>query len=517
VTAAADPQPGLHAGGDGRAGMRSAALQAAVRNPWWTLPFIGLAAMLPLIVRRVGDPDYWWHFRTGQWMVDNGAFARHDLYTYTIAGAPWTDHEYLSQLLYYVLTRIGGLLAVSIFFGAAVWAGFLAVFARIRQRTYAPVVAGAALLLGAGAGFPVWGPRPQMFDFIFGAIELYWLERFLSGRSRVAWFLPVLIVPWANLHGGFVFGFFFLALAIVAVVVRWIVDRDRLHLRAVRALLLIALVSGLAALLTPYGPSLYQYVWKTQFSSQLSGFVREWQSPDFHALNMLPFGLMLLLVLIGFVWRRPQLHDTLFVAGSAVLALRAWLFIPMFVAAATPVLAWQWSEPWVRLRTWLKTTSLGRPREWAGEGLLMLAGLALVGGIGVSAYTLRGQTTATRVNYPVAAADWLAAHPTVGTRMFNEYAWGGYLAYRFYPTQTRRVFIYGESELMGDTLLAQYADVNNLRSDWSKILDDYRVDYVVFPTDTPLVSALDISPTWQRVYSDSMAVIFVRNGTTPTG
>jgi hypothetical protein len=181
------------------------------------------------------------------------------------------------------------------------------------------------------------------------------------------------------------------------------------------------------------------------------------------------------------------------------------------------VLAWQWSEPWVRLRTWLKTTSLGRPREWAGEGLLMLAGLALVGGIGVSAYTLRGQTTATRVNYPVAAADWLAAHPTVGTRMFNEYAWGGYLAYRFYPTQTRRVFIYGESELMGDTLLAQYADVNNLRSDWSKILDDYRVDYVVFPTDTPLVSALDISPTWQRVYSDSMAVIFVRNGTTPTG
>ena len=147
----------------------------------------------------------------------------------------------------------------------------------------------------------------------------------------------------------------------------------------------------------------------------------------------------------------------------------------------------------------------------------MLAGLALVGGIGVSAYTLNGQAGSTRANYPVAAADWLAAHPTVGTRMLNEYSWGGYLAYRFYPTQTRRVFIYGESELMGDTLLAQYADVNNLRADWSKILDEYRVDYVVFPIDTPLVSALDISSAWQRVYSDSMAVIFVRTGTTPTG
>src|ERR1700736_7004179 len=133
--------------------------------------------------------------------------------------------------------------------------------------------------------------------------------------------------------------------------------------------------------------------------------------------------------------------------------MRACLFIPMSVAAATPVVAWQWSEPWIRVRDWLKTTPVGRPREWAGEGLLMLAGLALVGGIGVSAYTLRGQATATKANYPVAAADWLAAHPSVGTRVLNEYAWGGYLAYRFYPDPTRRLFIYGECALMGDKLL----------------------------------------------------------------
>lgn len=490
-------------------------VSAALEAPWWTLPFIGMAATLPLIVRRVGDPDYWWHVRTGQWMVDNHAFARADLYTYTVQGSPWTDHEYLSQLLFYALDRIGGLVAVSVFFGAAVWAGFWIVLARIRERAYAPFVAGAALLLGAGAGFPVWGPRPQMFDFLFGAIELYWLERFLTGRSRAIWYLPALVVLWANLHGGFVFAFFFLALAIVAVLVRWAFDRDRLHLRAVRTLSVIAALTVVAAMITPYGPALFLYVWKTQFSSQLSGFVREWQSPDFHALNMLPFGLMLLLVFAGFAWRRPQLHDVLFVTGSAVLAMRAWLFIPMFVVAATPVLVWQWSEPWARLRTWLATTAVGRPRERIGEPLVMLAALALIAGVGAAGYTLGGQAAATTANYPVAAADWLAAHPQVGTRMLNEYSWGGYLAYRFYPDASRRVFIYGESELMGDTLLAQYADINNLRPDWSALLDQYRVDYVVFPLDTPLVSALDASTEWHRVYSDSIAVIFTRS--TPLG
>src|SRR3989440_12978112 len=43
-------------------------------------------------------------------------------------------------------------------------------------------------------------------------------------------------------------------------------------------------------------------------------------------------------------------------------------------------------------------------------------------------------------SYPVAAADWLAAHPEVGTRMYNQYGWGGYLANRFYPDQKRPGF-----------------------------------------------------------------------------
>jgi hypothetical protein len=477
-----------------------------------TLPFAGLAATLPFIVRRVGDPDYWWHVRTGQWMVDNHAFARMDLYTYTIAGTPWTDHEYLSQLLFYALSRIGGLLAVSVFFGAVVWGGFLVILARIRQRAFSPIVAAATLILGAGAGFPVWGPRPQMFDFLFAGLELYWLERFLSGRGRSIWFLPLLVVLWANLHGGFVFAFFFLALAIVALLVRRIIDGDTAHLVAARTLAVIAVLSGVAALLTPYGPSLFVYVWRTQFSSQLSTFVREWQSPDFHMVSMLPFGLMVLAVLTGFAWRRPQLHDVLFVLGTLVLAMRAWLFIPMFVVAAAPVIAWEWSDAWIRLRDRLEATTFGQVQEWRREAELMLLAVVALLGVGFAVYTLRGQTAATKVNYPVAAADWLAAHPSVGTRMLNEYSWGGYLAWRFYPEQSRRVFIYGESELMGDTLLAQYADINNLRPDWGRLLDEYRVDYIIFPTGTPLVGALDGSSQWHRAYADSLAVIFVRGG-----
>jgi hypothetical protein len=94
--------------------------------------------------------------------------------------------------------------------------------------------------------------------------------------------------------------------------------------------------------------------------------------------------------------------------------------------------------------------------------------------------------------------------------MFNQFDWGGYLAYRFYPQTNRRLFIYGEAELMGDQLLAEYVDVNQLHSDWAQVLDENGVDYVVFAPDKPLDAALQASGGWNLVYQDSVADIFVR-------
>jgi hypothetical protein len=124
--------------------------------------------------------------------------------------------------------------------------------------------------------------------------------------------------------------------------------------------------------------------------------------------------------------------------------------------------------------------------------------------------TLSGQAASTRANFPVGAADWLAAHSTVGTRMFNAYDWGGYLLHRFYPESNRRVFIYGEATLMGNHLVQEISDVENAKPDWQQILASNRVDYVVERTDSSLSMALTVDPQWTRVYDDGFAVIFVK-------
>jgi hypothetical protein len=483
----------------------------ASRIPTWALAVGGLLGTLPLITRRVGDPDYWWHELTGRLIVQNRGLVRTELYTYTVPGTPWTDHEYGSQLVFYALTRVGGLLAVALFFAAVVFAGFGFLLARIRERVASPLVAGAALILGAGAGFAVWNPRSQMFDFLFLAIELWWVERFIERRGRAFYFLPLLVLLWANLHGGFVFSFAVVAILVVTLLLHWLRTRSAMHRRMLRDAVLVGIGCVVASLITPWGVGLFVYVLRTEFSSEQSSFIAEWQSPDFHMLNVLPFGIMLLAVLFGFIWRRPSLFEALMVLFSAVLALDAVRFTIIFVVLTTPILAWEWTPPWREVSAWLRERRLYPAPTPALRAAVLLA-VSVFGAacIAFGATTLRGQAASTQANYPVAAADWLEAHPDIGTRMFNQYDWGGYLAYRFYPQTSRRVFIYGEAELMGDALLAEYVDVNQLYSNWEQVLDSYGVDYVVFGVNRPLDAALQASSQWQLVYSDNVADIFVR-------
>ena len=239
----------------------------------------------------------------------------------------------------------------------------------------------------------------------------------------------------------------------------------------------------------------------------------EWFSPDFHQLVILPFLAMILLLLTGFACRRPTTYQLLLSLAVLGLALESARNIAIFVAATTPILIETWSGIWEDLsasRGWSLTSSQPSRllRGATVVALVVIAGVVIFR-IGSA---LAHQPADTSSNYPVAAADYLAAHPEVGTRMYNQYGWGGYLANRFYPDPSRRVFIFGEASVMGDSFLQQYQDIQTLRSDWQQLLDNYKVDYVVYNRHEALTNVLEALPDkWDcSVYQDSQAEICVR-------
>jgi hypothetical protein len=470
-----------------------------------------LIVVMALFIGAEQDPDFWWHIRIGEWMVQNGRLPSSDIFTYTATSHVWTDHEYLTEVLMWLVYSTLGLGVLVVLFGLVTWAGFCLIYLQVRRQPF--VFIGLGLAIGAIAGSPIWGPRAQMITFALSCLELYWLRSYLSGRSLAIMWFPLVMVAWANLHGGWVIGFVWLGVALAAELWAWAWDQDDpVHRMHARRLVVIVLVSGLAVAATPHFLSLYPYPFQTQGSAAQQALIQEWQSPNFHVLELRPFEAMLFLIPIGFALKRPSMFDLLLAVAGAGLALQSVRNIALFVAAVTPVLintygGW-WTE-YSKAQGW-KLTLPSRPP------FAVVTAVVLLVIVGATALRVENTISPARqqqldtASYPVGAADWLAAHPEVGTRMFNQYGFGGYLAYRFYPQPNRRVFIFGEAALMGDDLLREYADVYYVRPNWKQVLDKYGVDYVVENKGDPLPTLLATQPDWTMVYQDSTAVIFVK-------
>jgi hypothetical protein len=487
---------------------------------------LGAVLLLTIVafVRPVIDPDYWMHVRVGRWILENGRLPGHDLFTYTVPDHRWVDHEWLTQVLFWLIHSHLGPLGVSLAVGALTWAGMLLVLAAARPSRQPYVITGLAIVLAALAGGPIWGPRPQMFTFFFVCLELLWLRRSLEGTSRAIRWLPLVMVLWSNLHGGWPIAFVFLGVALLTEALRWLADRSRReHLEQVRLLALVTAASAVAVLVNPNGPAIVAYPLQTVGSAAQQNLIQEWLSPDFHMAALQPFGAMLLLVVAGLAFGRPSLFDGLLALTGIGLALDSDRHIPLFVAATTPVLVACWADVWRRLRpdgaggpaVLAAAAAPGTARASRWMPAATLVALALVAGVAVTrtGQALAGQQAVFQAEVPVGAADWLALHPRAGTRMYNQYSWGSYLAYRFYPESGRRVYVFTEGVVMGDAQFYRYERVASLQPGWRRELDGTGVDYVVYNRGSALDDALATQPDWRQVYHDSTAVIYVRVGT----
>ncbi|HEV3231085.1 MAG TPA: hypothetical protein VG245_02395 [Candidatus Dormibacteraeota bacterium] len=494
-----------------------------------------LIALFGLAVQPVQDPDFFWHVRVGDWIAAHGRVPTADLFSYTVAGKPWVPHEWLSELTLSLLLRhIGlpfhgsgpvgapGLGAIVLGFGLLVFAGLVLVYRTAREVPY-PIRA-ALMLLAVAAANPILGPRTQMVTFTLSAALLLLLRRYReTGSTRWLWAVPPLFVVWANTHAGFAIGLAFIAAHLVGEALT-LPGPDGRGRAPLRPLALTLAASLLACAANPSFVAIYTYPLQTLGNDALQRLVDEWKSPDFHQAQFRAYEALALLTLallalgprhlnpLARTRRAFQLRptDLILLLATFDLSLHAVRHIVLFVVVAMPVLA---------------TLLAGAHDAWRDRlpRLREPARTPLTGGINLAVVLLLGAVTAAatlpklaqsvdgrilRATFPVATVDRLVADPPPG-RVFNVFGWGGYLVYRM-PDE--RVYIYGETELMGNDLLDEYARVVTLRPDYLAVLDRRGVDWVIYPSGAPLAVALAGNPGWAVAMDDGQAVVLVRRG-----
>jgi hypothetical protein len=449
------------------------------------------------------DPDLWWHLQAGQDIVQSQAIPKVDSYSFTKAGSEWVAHEWLSEVVMFLIYRASG------------WGGLLFVFSVLitftlyltyRRCEGQPYVAALAILLAAGSSSPLFGIRPQMITLLLVTIFIGLLTRYAEdGKSRRLWWMVPIMFLWVNLHGGYVTGLGLIGLYIIGL----LLDR-KWHL--VPRLGLILLVVTCVVPLNPNGFRMFTYPFET-LGLAATSFIDEWSSPNFHEVMFLPFALLLFGLLTSLAWstRRPRASELFLLLVTCLGALRSARHIPIFALIATPIFArYLWdivvSRGWEKRFTGTEAPATGFALVF--NFVFLLAPVTL--GIVRVTHFVENQPAYEAKNYPLAAVNFLLAKQLPGP-IYNRYGWGGYLIRRLYPNY--RVYIDGRADVYGDSFTVEAVRTYDGHPEWRKPLERLGVRTVIISPTAPLSSLLREDENWTKVYEDKQAVIFTRLGT----
>lgn len=484
-------------------------------------------ACTPLSMRLLGDAGIGWHIRTGQQILATHSVPRVDSFSSTMNGKPWFAWEWLYDVAVGSLDAKLGLNAV-VWFNAVVIATVFALLFRllIVRGTDLPFAL-LLVLLAIAASTIHFLARPHLLSWMF---TLAWFAILDSTedasfnnqghRNRgQLWILPLLMLIWVNVHGGFLIGFVLSGIFLVGAMWTWRRSReDRLEeaLQKIAArrrssdLTLVTVVSAFTSLVNPYGWKLYGHIYHYLSNRFLMDHIEEFRSPDFHGLAQRCF-LALLLVVVAVLMVRGR---AIGVSGGLTIlfAMYAGIYsarnIPvssiLLAMAVGPLVSGGVGENFSQRMATIERDL--RAHAWPLiTTIVLLAIAANTGHVGSSAWM---DAHFDPMRMPVEAVKFLESQKTNGPILSEDY-WGGYLIYRLYPKS--RVVVDDRHDLYGEEFFRSYLKMMHLEPGWQDFLEAHDATCVLLPRNAALASMLLVNKNWKEIYSDDAAILFVSN------
>ena len=480
-----------------------------------------IAAALSVYAVRRTDADLWGYLAYGRLFLEQGARVTSDPFAYTSGGLQWVTFEHLAQMsLWVAYSWLGpaGLVALKcVTGGLAIYFLYVA----IRTTTDDAAVWVPVFLLCTSTVARYFLFRPQLFTFAFMAVFVAIVTRFLLRGHAALWILPPVMWIWANMHGGFLAGIGVLGLAILLRAWKNLnadgIGTVRTIGTGTRPLWLALAVSVLLTLLTPNGPRLWTYVVTEVLHNTNRRFIAEWSPPSF---GNDPWSLIAITILTGslaivgglthrHVARVAGLKPWQWLLSCAPLAVMAYLSVrhvpiaaiwigPVLTILASSVKHQAGSRPLFR-GVWVIVTAS------AVASILLMAVAVSVQPL--PAINVRASDLGSR--NPCRAVAFLRRNQLRGN-VYNPLWWGAYVTWELYPAirvsmDGRNISLFSREMVLEN--LTFYEGGPDADAD---VPLRYATDFLLIPTDSPILSRILMDRRWQMISSDSDAVLLSR-------
>jgi hypothetical protein len=307
--------------------------------------------------------------------------------------------------------------------------------------------------------------------------------------------VPVVVVPWANIHGGWVI----VPIALVLVILGRALDHGLRDATIRRAAILLGL-SLIAASFTPAGPLNVVTLWRF---GGLVDLISEWHRVT--PIDNLGAPVVVMAGLLMWAWargsQRPPRSEVLAGAALLLFALTAYRNVPIALLMVAPLVA-------DRLTLSFNAGPVPTLRDFGTRLALGLAALAVL----VTAVLVPFTTAFPADRVPDRLMEQVRAMPGE-VRLLNGYNESGAA---LYWGDVRRVLvgIDGRADRYGPANINEYLAMLRADAGWEKTFDRYRPDAVLIPATDDLVTMLKMTRQWKQVGSQATWVLLVPPGTT---
>jgi hypothetical protein len=485
------------------------------------------------------DPGTFWHVAVGDRIMGEGFFDN-DPYTFTFAGKEWVPHQWLGECAMAILHRLAGFDALLLGTATVLAAAYAGLGARLMRGGLHPSVVAVLVAAAVAASSGHFHVRPHLATIVGMAVVFVYLADVDAGRlplNRLAWLIPVTWL-WANIHGGVLGGLATFAIAIAG----WSVARLLRRPTPIDGWWDLGRVSFIwlacvaVCFLNPYFHRLpWSWIEIYQMES-LPSIIKEHSRldpGDWTGITVLGFGAVYCLLLatvpvrqIRVTWLLPLVW-----LGLACLRVRHG---PLFAVGALVGIAeffryTRVADALVRRKSDLFTPPATQPAPptvadefrpfWLPAGLVALSLFLQIVGATIPVLG-RGWARLDANVWPVELLPELRANERTrprGTRIFNEYAYGGFLIQQ---CPGYRVFIDDRCELFGDEFLVQfvqtrgqlqlglYDDPAEPFAEWQAQFGSF--DFALVETGGGFDVALARIPAWEVIRRTETAALYRR-------
>lgn len=447
--------------------------------------------------------DLWWHVAAGREILQTNTLWMVDDWSFSALGAPWTNHEWLSDLVYYQWVQAFGLESLVYWKWLVVICCYGTLQYVLFRQSGSLVSAFVCSAIAIAVAAPFIDIRPHLYSLLGFSILLL----MLLNRKAVGWKLTLLFMVWVNLHGGFFFGL----MALAVLLFPW----RELTFENFKTSFIIGLLCLLASALNPSGFKSVLYPLAYAFNPaspyrQLGEWLPPFASGGIQAPLFIWVAVLTpiaaLSYLIPYVRKNVSIPwEGLLLCGlTLAMSLTSRRFIPLFAMCFAVILAPLLGLVFQKLKA--DTVSFYLSIVAVAFAVFRMAPYPINSGPAYHYLTAE-------YSYPIDTVNYVEANNLSGN-VFALYNWGGYLHWR--TDGNFKVFIDGRADTVyDDATYNQYVDVLRGKQGWQELVESSGADYFLWPYNlhggVAKYQALVSSGRWVLVYQDSLSYLLARN------